>query len=211
MVTLVGPRPTTAQLKRAAKATTNASPEPVTKGKPITATGKVIRANWSTKKYDAYSGRTVSLQFRPKETDSYKTLKKATTSSTGALKTTVTASVDGYYRWVYYGQHHDRRRHQRGWLRRRTLTPFTRLLFKWGDAVERSRCFVPLPRAVTSCRPPHAVTPFRCPVPLPRSIPPDERPGAATGVNITTVFSAMRGTKNAQRGERNAEKRRGRR
>ncbi|MEV5100783.1 hypothetical protein ACFQ7G_18115 [Streptomyces massasporeus] len=96
-------RSATAQLKRAAKATTNASPEPVTKGKPITVTGKVTRANWSTKRYDAYSGRTVSLQFRAKGTDSYKTLKKATTSSTGGLKTTVTASVDGYYRWVYYG------------------------------------------------------------------------------------------------------------
>ncbi|MFF7373881.1 hypothetical protein ACIP4Q_23700 [Streptomyces massasporeus] len=96
-------RSATAQLKRAAKATTNASPEPVTKGKPITVTGKVSRANWSTKKYDAYSGRTVSLQFRAKGTDSYKTLKKATTSSTGGLNTTVTASVDGYYRWVYYG------------------------------------------------------------------------------------------------------------
>ncbi|MFJ4540936.1 hypothetical protein ACIP39_34000 [Streptomyces tibetensis] len=96
-------RSTTAQLKRAAKVTTNASPEPVTKGKTITVTGKLTRANWSTKKYDAYSGRTVSLQFRAKGTDSYKTLKKATTSSTGALKTTVTASVDGSFRWVYYG------------------------------------------------------------------------------------------------------------
>ncbi|MFF5369054.1 hypothetical protein [Streptomyces sp. NPDC013187] len=96
-------RSTTAQLKRAAKVTTNASPEPVTKGKTITVTGKLTRANWSTKKYDAYSGRTVSLQFRAKGADSYKTLKKATTSSTGGLKTTVTASVDGSFRWVYYG------------------------------------------------------------------------------------------------------------
>ncbi|MEU9140283.1 hypothetical protein AB0D33_30750 [Streptomyces sp. NPDC048404] len=96
-------RSTTAQLKRAAKATTNASPEPVTKGKTITVTGKVTRANWATKKYDAYSGRTVSLQFRAKGAETYKTVKKATTGSTGGLKTTVTASVDGYYRWVYYG------------------------------------------------------------------------------------------------------------
>ncbi|PTH88199.1 hypothetical protein C9J60_15170 [Streptomyces sp. A244] len=96
-------RSATAQLKRAAKVTTNATPEPATKGKPITVTGKLTRANWSTKKYDAYSGRTVSLQFRAKGTDTYKTVKKATTSSTGGLKTTVTASVDGYYRWVYYG------------------------------------------------------------------------------------------------------------
>ncbi|MFE0627778.1 hypothetical protein ACFW3D_12485 [Streptomyces sp. NPDC058864] len=96
-------RSTTVQLKRAAKATTNASPEPVTKGKPITVTGKLTRANWSTKKYGAYSGRSVSLQFRAKGSDTFKTVKKATTSSTGGLKTTVTASVDGYYRWVYYG------------------------------------------------------------------------------------------------------------
>ncbi len=96
-------RSTTAQLKRAAKATTDASPEPVTKGRTITVTGRLTRANWSTKKYDAYSGRTVSLQYRAKGADSYKTLKKATTSSTGGLKATVTASADGYYRWVYYG------------------------------------------------------------------------------------------------------------
>lgn len=96
-------RSTTVQLKHAAKATTNASPEPVTKGKPITVTGKLTRANWSTKKYGAYSGRSVSLQFRAKGSDTFKTVKKATTSSTGGLKTTVTASVDGYYRWVYYG------------------------------------------------------------------------------------------------------------
>ncbi|WP_217185354.1 hypothetical protein [Streptomyces sp. AC495_CC817] len=96
-------RSKTAQLKRAAKATANASPEPVTKGKAITVTGKLTRANWSTKKYDGYGGRTVSLQFKAKGTDTFTTVKKATTSSTGALKTTVTASADGSYRWVYYG------------------------------------------------------------------------------------------------------------
>jgi hypothetical protein len=96
-------RSRTAQLKRAAKATADASPEPVSKGKSITVTGKLTRANWSTKRYDAYSGRTVSLQFRAKGTDTFKTVKKATTTSTGGLKATVTSSVDGSYRWVYYG------------------------------------------------------------------------------------------------------------
>lgn len=52
---------------------------------------------------DAYSGRTVSLQLRAKGAETFQTVKKATTSSTGGLKATVTASVDGYYRWVYYG------------------------------------------------------------------------------------------------------------
>ncbi|MEV7427959.1 MULTISPECIES: hypothetical protein [unclassified Streptomyces] len=97
-------RSQTVRLKRAAKVTTaDATPEPVTKGKKITVTGKLTRANWSTKKYNAYSDRTVSLQFRAKGTDSYKTVKKATTSSTGALKATVTASTDGFYRWKYNG------------------------------------------------------------------------------------------------------------
>ncbi|MGY4996647.1 hypothetical protein [Streptomyces sp. 900105245] len=96
-------RSQTARLKRAAKATANASPEPVAKGRSISVTGKLTRANWSTKKYDAYSGRTVSLQFRAKGADAFKTVKKATTSSTGSLKAAVTASVDGSYRWVYYG------------------------------------------------------------------------------------------------------------
>ncbi|MDX3131560.1 hypothetical protein PV367_17615 [Streptomyces europaeiscabiei] len=96
-------RSQTVQLKRAARATVGATPDTVTKGKKITVTGKLTRANWSTKKYGAYSGRTVSLQFRAKGADTFKTVKKATTSGTGALKTTVTASTDGSYRWVYYG------------------------------------------------------------------------------------------------------------
>ncbi|WP_371577712.1 hypothetical protein [Streptomyces sp. NBC_01314] len=96
-------RSKTVQLRRAAKATVNATPEPVTEGKKITVTGKLTRANWSTKKYGGYSGRTVSLQFKAKGADTFKTVKKATTSSTGALKSTVTASADGSYRWVYYG------------------------------------------------------------------------------------------------------------
>ncbi|MFJ2115888.1 MULTISPECIES: hypothetical protein [unclassified Streptomyces] len=97
-------RSQTVQLKRAAKVTAaDVTPEPVTKGKKITVTGKLTRANWSTKKYGAYGDRTVSLQFRAKGSDSFKTVKKATTSGTGALKSTVTASTDGSYRWVYYG------------------------------------------------------------------------------------------------------------
>ena len=96
-------RSKTVQLKRAAKATGAATPETVTKGKKVTVTGKLTRANWSTKKYGGYSGRTVSLQYRASDATSFKTVKKVTTGSTGALKTTVNASADGFYRWVYYG------------------------------------------------------------------------------------------------------------
>jgi hypothetical protein len=57
-------RSVTVRLKRAAKVTVNAAPEPVAKGKKITVTGKLTRANWETKKYGGYGGRTVELQFR---------------------------------------------------------------------------------------------------------------------------------------------------
>lgn len=93
----------TARVKRYAKLSVNASPEPVTVGKKITITGKVTRANWDTRKYTGYSGRTVTLQFQEKGASSFTTVKKVTSSGTGGLNTTVTASKDGDWRWVYYG------------------------------------------------------------------------------------------------------------
>ncbi|WP_369030555.1 hypothetical protein [Streptomyces adonidis] len=94
----------TVSLRRAAKlATADATPEPVAKGKKLTLKSRLTRANWTTKKNDAYAGSTVSLQFRAKSATSFKTLKKVTTNSAGALSTTVTATTDGFFRWVYYG------------------------------------------------------------------------------------------------------------
>ncbi|WP_371660329.1 hypothetical protein [Streptomyces sp. NBC_00280] len=91
-------------LRRAAKLTVaDATPEPVAKGKKITLTSKLTRANWTTQKNGPYAGSTVSLQFRAKNATTFKTLKKVTTNSAGALRTTVTASTDGFFRWVYYG------------------------------------------------------------------------------------------------------------
>jgi hypothetical protein len=91
------------QVKRATRVTVNASPEPVTRGKTITVTGRVTRANWDTHTYQGYAGRTVSLQFKAAGASSYTTIKKAKSSSTGALKTTVKATVPGTWRWTYYG------------------------------------------------------------------------------------------------------------
>jgi hypothetical protein len=51
---------------RAAKVTTNATPEPVAKGRKITVTGKLTRANRNTKKFGAYGGSKARLQFRAK-------------------------------------------------------------------------------------------------------------------------------------------------
>ncbi|WP_328891273.1 hypothetical protein [Streptomyces sp. NBC_00316] len=91
------------QVKRATRVTVDASPEPVAVGKTITVSGRVTRANWDTHTYQGYAGRTVSLQFKASGASSYKTVKTATSSATGALKTTVKAAGPGMWRWTYYG------------------------------------------------------------------------------------------------------------
>lgn len=93
----------TVHVKRNSRLTVNASPEPVAKGRTITVTGKVTRANWETRKYASYGGRQVSLQFKPAGSASYTTVKKVYANSSGVLKTTVKASKTGTWRWVYYG------------------------------------------------------------------------------------------------------------
>ncbi|MFD5102216.1 hypothetical protein [Streptomyces albidochromogenes] len=94
----------TVRLQRASRIqNTNASPEPVVQGKPITVTGTVQRANWSAHRYDNYGGRLVKLQFKPAGSSTYSTVKSVTASSTGYLKTTVTAAQDGTWRWRYSG------------------------------------------------------------------------------------------------------------
>lgn len=93
----------TFSVKRYSKLTTNAAPEPVKKGKTITVTGLLSRANWDTSKYAGYTGQKVTLQYRKKTSSTYSNVKTVTSSSTGTLKTTVTASADGYFRYVFAG------------------------------------------------------------------------------------------------------------
>ncbi|MFJ8719510.1 calcium-binding protein [Streptomyces violaceus] len=93
----------TTKVQRASKLTVNASPEPVKKGKKITVTGALTRANWNTHAWAGYSGQSVKLQYRPKNSSTYTTLKTVTTGSTGKLSTTVTATADGYYRYTFVG------------------------------------------------------------------------------------------------------------
>ncbi|MFF3322133.1 DUF5707 domain-containing protein [Streptomyces sp. NPDC002889] len=93
----------THRVQRASKLTVNAGPEPVTKGKQLTVTGKLTRANWQTFTYAGYTGQPVKLQFRKAGTSTYTTVKTVNTNSTGNLSTTVTASVDGYWRWSFAG------------------------------------------------------------------------------------------------------------
>ncbi|EGX59815.1 hypothetical protein SZN_11033 [Streptomyces zinciresistens K42] len=90
-------------VQRYSKLTVNASPEPVKKGKPITVTGKLSRANWEDNTYRGYTGQPVKLQFRKKGSDTYSTVRTVTTNSTGELRTTVTAAGDGYFRYSFAG------------------------------------------------------------------------------------------------------------
>ncbi|MFF5496152.1 calcium-binding protein [Streptomyces aquilus] len=94
---------TTFKVQRASKLTVNASPEPVKKGKTITVTGKLSRANWEDNLYHGYTGQSVKLQFRKKGSSTYTTVKTIKTDSTGNLKTTVTAATDGYFRYSFAG------------------------------------------------------------------------------------------------------------
>ncbi|AXG54195.1 hypothetical protein SLCG_3040 [Streptomyces lincolnensis] len=93
----------TFQVQRLSKLTVNAAPEPVKKGKTITVTGKLSRANWETGKYAGYASQPVKLQFRKKNASTYTTVKTIKTNSTGNLSTTVKASVDGYFRYSFAG------------------------------------------------------------------------------------------------------------
>ncbi|MGW0788348.1 DUF5707 domain-containing protein [Streptomyces sp. NPDC002911] len=94
---------TKARVQRLSKLTVNAAPEPVKKGKTITVTGKLSRANWETGTYKGYTVQPVKLQFRKKTSSTYTTLKTVKSNSTGALKTTAKASVDGYWRYSFAG------------------------------------------------------------------------------------------------------------
>ncbi|MCX4860176.1 hypothetical protein OG426_20115 [Streptomyces canus] len=98
-----GPLGSGARIKRAAKVTVNASPEPVKKGATITVTGKLTRANWETGTYAGYTSQKATLQFRAKSSNSYTTVKTVTSGTGGALKTTTKATKDGYYRYVFAG------------------------------------------------------------------------------------------------------------
>jgi hypothetical protein len=89
--------------QRASRLTANAAPEPVRKGRTLTVTGALSRADWETLKYGAYGSQSVQLQFRKKTAGTYTTLKTVKADAKGNLRTTTTASVDGYYRFSFAG------------------------------------------------------------------------------------------------------------
>jgi hypothetical protein len=91
------------QVQRLSKLTVNAAPEPVKKGRTVTVTGKLSRANWEDFQYHGYTGQSVQLQFRKKGSDTYTTVKTVKSDSVGNLKTTTTATADGYFRYSFAG------------------------------------------------------------------------------------------------------------
>ncbi|MCL7425200.1 calcium-binding protein [Streptomyces sp. YS415] len=94
----------THKVQRTSKLTVNASPEPVKKGKTITVSGRLTRADWETLGYSGMpSGQSAVLQFRKKGSTTYSNVKGIKTTTGGYLKTTVTASTDGYFRFTYAG------------------------------------------------------------------------------------------------------------
>ncbi|WP_392967485.1 hypothetical protein [Streptomyces sp. LN245] len=95
--------PGSAQIKRAAKLTANATPEPVKKGSTLTVKGALTRADWATGRYAGYKGQPAALQFKAKGATAYKTVKTVTSGTAGALSTTVKASADGTYRYLFAG------------------------------------------------------------------------------------------------------------
>ncbi|MFE8913808.1 calcium-binding protein [Streptomyces globisporus] len=92
-------------LKRWSRLSSNAAPEPVAKGRTITITGKLERANWDTHKYAGYTRQTVRLQERSL-TGSYATTsshRTGTGSQAGVEKKTRTATADRCYRYMFEG------------------------------------------------------------------------------------------------------------
>ncbi|WP_225824530.1 hypothetical protein [Streptomyces naphthomycinicus] len=90
-------------VQRYSKLTVDAGPEPVAKGKTLTVTGKLSRANWEDHQYHGYAAQPVKLQFRKAGTTTYTTVKTVTGDSSGNLKTTTTAAYDGYWRFSFAG------------------------------------------------------------------------------------------------------------
>jgi hypothetical protein len=80
---------------------TNAA-EPTRAGTPQLVVGQLQRASWDDNHYHGHTGQLVDLQFRTM-TGSYRTIKTVTSGTNGSLRATVTARVDGCYRWSYRG------------------------------------------------------------------------------------------------------------
>lgn len=90
------------RILRAAHVKANAAPEPVKKGRQITVTGSLTRADWDTLTNRGYAGRKVQLQWRTSK-GTFRTVKTVTSGRSGALRATVKATKDGCFRFSFKG------------------------------------------------------------------------------------------------------------
>ncbi|QDY77451.1 calcium-binding protein [Streptomyces qinzhouensis] len=88
---------------RESRLTTNATPEPVKKNKILTVTGALRIANWSNQTFGGYGNHTVHLEYMKKGAKKYTRVKTLKTDKAGNVKTTIKATADGYWRYVYPG------------------------------------------------------------------------------------------------------------
>lgn len=91
------------RVKRAARLTINATPEPAKKGSTIKVAGKLTRASWTKGAYIGYTGRTVRLQYKKAGTTTFTTVRTVTSTSGGAVTANVKATATGTFRWVFGG------------------------------------------------------------------------------------------------------------
>ncbi|MGX2995405.1 calcium-binding protein [Streptomyces sp. JNUCC 64] len=92
----------THSVKRAARLSADATPEPVRRGADLTVKGALSRVSWDKQWYAGFAADQVELQFK-KSGGTWKTVKTVAADSRGRLKATVKASADGQYRFRYGG------------------------------------------------------------------------------------------------------------
>ncbi|GAA3858528.1 hypothetical protein GCM10023084_10250 [Streptomyces lacrimifluminis] len=89
---------------RTTQVSVDTTPKPVKWGRTLTVTGGVTNADWATgTSVGAEAGLPATLEFRPRGSSTYCTLKTVRTAADGTLSATVRAYTDGYYRWSYVG------------------------------------------------------------------------------------------------------------
>ncbi|MCT4356829.1 hypothetical protein M5362_27280 [Streptomyces sp. Je 1-79] len=89
----------TVRIVRTTRLTTDATPEPVTKGATLTVTGRFTGSDWLTGGQLGLPGRRVNLEFRRAGTADHVLVGSAVTDSTGKAAVTLKATYDGEYRW----------------------------------------------------------------------------------------------------------------
>ncbi|NES15209.1 MULTISPECIES: hypothetical protein [Micromonospora] len=90
-------------LLRQTTLTTTATPTSVTAGKTISVQGTLSQANWERMPYSGYPGQAVTLQFKKAGGSTYANVKSVTVDQVGEVTVKVTASVSGYWRYVFAG------------------------------------------------------------------------------------------------------------